>query len=63
MRRGAGSRDPFTGGERDPRAAPPLGRFAPRKGPGRPLHPGERGRQTAAPVASEPDIGLFPTFR
>ncbi|MFT4051519.1 MAG: metalloregulator ArsR/SmtB family transcription factor [Microbacterium sp.] len=53
-------RDPFTGGERDPFCAPPFGHPAPRKGPGRDPNPGKRGRQSTAPIASEPDLGLFP---
>lgn len=35
----------------------PFARSVPRKGPGRPGRRGGRGRQTTAPVASEPDQG------
>lgn len=53
-------RDPFTGGWRDPAKTPPLGQPVRRKGEGRRLRPGSRGRQAEPPIASEPDLGLYP---
>jgi len=51
--------DPFGGGLRDPLRMP--SDVVPRRGPGRPSRRGTRGHQRDGYVASEPDIGLFPT--
>ena len=63
--------DPFGGGLRDPLRMPsdvvprdPLrmpSDVVPRRGPGRPSRRGTRGHQRDGYVASEPDLGLFPT--
>ncbi len=55
-------KDPFGPGQRDPFRQPAFGYPAPRKGPGRDPRPGRRGHQTMGPVASEPDVGLYPTY-
>lgn len=51
--------DPFGRGLRDPLRMP--SDVVPRRGPGRPSRRGTRGHQRDGYVASEPDIGLFPT--
>jgi DNA-binding transcriptional ArsR family regulator len=49
--------------KRDPlHGIPDYGRSVRRKGRGRDLGLGRRGRQSVPPVASEPDYGLFPMF-
>ena len=53
--------DPFGGGLRDPLRMP--SDVVPRRGPGRPSRRGTRGHQRDGYVASEPDLGLFPTVK
>lgn len=53
--------DPFGRGHRDPLRMP--SDVVPRRGPGRPSRRGTRGHRRGGYVASEPDLGLFPTVK